>query len=191
MSKPLTLTALTALLAALFAPSAHAQQAYAGAAVAGGTLHYRAPGVAGAPEVDDHILFGRLYGGYAFNDTFALEGGWAATGTARYARAETGAPYDVSFKSNLVYAALRATYHVNEDWSVAAKLGAARHFQRQETGKVVERHHAARPMVGIGTSYNLTPNAALTLDLTHYGTVRTSNTLLRVVTLEAGVRFGF
>ena len=46
-------------------------------------------------------------------------------------------------------------------------------------------------MFGLGTSYDLTPNAALTLELNHYGTVRTANTLHRMAKLEAGVRFNF
>ena len=188
MSKSLLTIALAALL---IAPSAQAQKAYVGATVSGGTLHYRAPGVAGAPEVDDHVGFGKLYGGYAFDDRFALEAGWAASQTARYARADTGAPYDVTFKSNLVYAALRATHRFSDTWSVAGKLGAARHFQEQHAGKGPERHHALRAMFGAGVSYDVTPNAALTLDFNHYGTVRTANTLHRVMKLEAGARFSF
>ena len=185
MSKSLVLTALAAVL---FASSAHAQQAYVGATVAGSTLHYRTPG---ASEIDDHILFGKLYGGYAFNDSFALEGGWGANGKARFARSETGAPYDASFKANVVYAAARATWRLDDAWSVAAKLGAARLSQEQDRGNATERHHAVRAMFGVGTSYDLTPNAALTLDLTHYGTVRTANTLHRMAKLEAGIRLSF
>ena len=188
MSKSLVLALLASTL---FAGSAHAQQAYVGATVAGGTLHYRAPGAPSAPEIDDHIVFGKLYGGYALNDVFAIEGGWGANQTARFAKSETGAPYDVSFKANVAYAAARATYRISEAWSVAGKLGAARHSQEQTRGDAAERHHAVRAMFGVGTSYDLTPHAALTLDLNHYGTVRTENTLHRMIKLEAGVRFSF
>lgn len=185
MSKSLVLALLASTL---FAGSAHAQKAYVGATVAGGTLNYHAPG---APDIDDHIVFGKLYTGYAFNDTFALEGGWGANQTARFAKSETGAPYDVSFKANVVYAAARATYRISDSWSVAGKLGAARHSQEQTRGDAAERRHAVRAMFGAGMSYDLTPNAALTLDLNHYGTVRTENTLHRMIKLEAGVRFSF
>jgi hypothetical protein len=178
-----------ALLAStLFAGSAHAQKVYVGATVAGSTLHYRTPG---APNVDDKVVFGKLYGGYAFNDVLAIEGGWGANQTAKFAKGDTGESDDVSFKSNVAYAAVRATYRISEDWSVAGKLGAARHSQKLTMGSAGERDHEVRPMFGFGTSYDLTPNAALTLDLHHYGTMRTENTAHRMIKLEAGVRFSF
>jgi OOP family OmpA-OmpF porin len=187
MSKSLV---LTALCVALFAPSAHAQQAYAGAALgSNGTFRHQAG--PGKPQVDDHVLFGKLYGGYAFNDTFALEGGWATFGEAEFASTETGAPFDRSFKVNLVYAAVRASHRFNDAWSVSAKLGAARHFHRLDTGSEVRRAHDLRPMFGLGASYDLTPNAALTLEFNHYGTARTEDSTVRVRKLEAGVKFSF
>jgi hypothetical protein len=185
MSKSL---AVALLACTLFAGNAHAQKAYVGASVAGSTLHYHAPGV---PEIDDRIVAGKLYAGYAFNDVIALEGGWSVNQTGRFAKSETGAPHDASFKANVAYAAARATYRISEAWSVAGKLGAARHSLELTRGATTERHHDVRAMFGVGTSYDLTPNAALTLDLNHYGTVRTKNTEYRVIKLEAGVRFSF
>lgn len=185
MSKSL---AVALLASTLFAGNAHAQKAYVGASVAGNTLHYHAPGV---PEIDDRIVAGKLYAGYAFNDVIALEGGWSVNQTGRFAKSETGAPHDASFKANVAYAAARATYRISEAWSVAGKLGAARHSLELTRGATTERHHDVRAMFGVGTSYDLTPNAALTLDLNHYGTVRTKNTEYRVIKLEAGVRFSF
>lgn len=178
------------VVATLFASSAHAQQAYVGAAFGGGTsLKYRtAPG---APTGEDMALFGKLYGGYAFNDTWALEGGFASYGKATFDKAETGAPYDTTLKTNLVYAAARASYRINDAWSVSGKLGAARHFQELDKGDTVTRHHEVRPMYGIGTAYALTPRAALTLELNDYGTVRTTDSKLIVRKVEAGARFSF
>ncbi|MEW6020848.1 MAG: outer membrane beta-barrel protein [Pseudomonadota bacterium] len=174
----------------LFASSAHAQQAYAGAAFGGGTsLKYRtAPG---APTGEDLALFGKLYGGYAFDDTWALEGGFASYGKATFDKAETGAPYDTTLKTNLVYAAVRASYRLNDAWSFNGKLGAARHFQELDQGDTTTRHHEVRPMFGIGAAYNLTTRAALTLELNDYGTVRTPDSKLIVRKLEAGARFSF
>ncbi len=175
----------------LFASSAHAQQAYLGAAYGGGTsLKYRtAPG---APTGEDLAQFGKLYGGYAFDDTWALEGGFAAYGKATFDKAETGAPYDATLKTNLVYLAARASYRINDAWSVSGKLGAARHNQELDKGGGdLRRHHEVRPMYGIGTAYDLTPRAALTLELNDYGTVRTADSKLIVRKLEAGARFSF
>ncbi len=181
---------LPLVVASLFASSAHAQQAYVGAALGNGTsLKYRtAPG---APAGEDMTLFGRLYGGYAFDDTWALEGGFASYGKATFDKAETGAPYDTTLKTNLVYTAVRASYRVNDAWSFSGKLGAARHFQKLEQGGTATRHHEVRPMFGIGTAYDLTPRAALTLELNDYGTIRTADSKLIVRKLEAGARFSF
>jgi OmpA-OmpF porin, OOP family len=184
MSKSLAFTAL-----ALLAASAHAQQAYVGATIAGARMEYQ-----GAPDtarVEDKVLFGKLYGGYAFNETFALEGGWAAYGKAKFGKADTGAPYDASFDANLVYAALRGTYRFDERWSVSGKLGQAWHYQRDESGGALLRSHARRLMVGVGGAYDLTPNTALTLEFNDYGTVRTVGTERKVRKFEAGARFSF
>lgn len=179
------------LFVTLFASSAHAQQAYVGAAFGNGSsLKYRtAPG---APTGEDMALFGKLYGGYAFDDTWALEGGFAAYGKATFDKADTGAPYDTTLKTNLVYVAARASYRINDAWSVSGKLGAARHNQELDKGDgAVRRHHEVRPMYGIGAAYNLTPRAALTLELNDYGTVRTADSKLIVRKLEAGAKFSF
>lgn len=187
MSKFLACAALAVLMSV---SSAHAQQAYAGAAVAGGgTMQYRiAPD---APKVDEHVLFGRLYGGYAFSDSFALEGGWAGFENTDFAKADTGAPFDAKLKVNLLYVAARASYRFNDAWSVAGKLGAARLSQAFDTGGVTRRAHGVRPMFGVGVTYDLTRNAALTLELNDYGTLRTSQSQLKVRKLEAGVKFSF
>lgn len=187
MSKSL---AITALLAALFAPSAQAQQAYAGATVAGGgTMQYRI--ASDAPRVDEHVLFGRLYGGYALNDNFALEGGFAGFQNTDFDKTDTGAPFDATLKVHLLYVAARASYRFNDAWSVAGKLGAARLSQAFDTGSVTRRTHGVRPMFGAGVTYDLTRNAALTLELNDYGTLRTSQSQLKVRKLEAGVKFSF
>lgn len=185
MSKSLV---VALLVSTLCAGSVHAQSAYVGATVAANTLHYRAPGV---PGIDDRVVAGKLYAGYAFNDVLAIEGGWSINQTGRFAKSETGASHDASFKANVAYVAARATYRISEAWSVAGKVGAARHSLELGRGAITDSHYEVRPMFGVGASYDLTPHAALTLDLNHYGTVRTRNTEYRVVKLEAGVRFNF
>lgn len=180
MSKLLALTVLAALLSA---SSAHAQQAYVGATVSRAGLTYQA--APGAARVEDKVLFGKLYGGYAFNETFALEGGWATYGKAKFAGT------DASFDAALVYAAARGSYRFNDHWSVAGKLGQAWHFQQAEAGNVLQRSHARRLMFGVGGAYHLTPNAALTLEYNDYGTVRSPVSERTVRKLEAGARFSF
>lgn len=184
MFKHLAITAL-----ALSAAAAHAQQTYVGASIAGARLEYQA--APDAARVEDKVLFGKLYGGYAFNESFALEGGWATYGKAKFGKAETGAQSDAGFDANLVYAALRGSYRFGERWSVAGKLGQAWHYQRNETGGALLRTHARHMMFGVGGAYDLTPNAALTLEFNDYGTVRTVGTERKVRKLEAGARFSF
>ena len=176
--------------AALFASPVHAQQAYIGATIAPGAIwQYRtAPG---KPAADEKVLFGKLYGGYAFNETFALEGGFGAYEKATFDKADSGSTYDATFKAKLLYVAARASYRVGESWSVSGKLGAARHNQVSDHGNRVVKSHDARPVFGLGASYDLSPNAALTLELSDYGTVRTAETKRTVRKLEAGVKFSF
>lgn len=188
MTKSLFVTlAATTLFAA--AP-AQAQQAYFGATLApGANWQYRtAPG---APKAEEKVLFGKLYGGYAFDETWAIEGGFGRYEKARFDKADTGAPYTATSEATLVYLAGRASHRFNDKWSVSGKLGAVRHNHRLDHGDRVHTGHDVRPMFGLGASYDLTPHAALTLELNDYGTMRTSEITRKVRKLEAGVKFGF
>lgn len=178
------------LLATLLATSAHAQQAYVGATLAhGANWDYRtAPG---QPTASEKVLFGKLYGGYAFDDTWAIEGGVGLYEKARFDKADTGSAYDATSRATLVYLAGRATHRFNDKWSVFGKLGAVRHNQRLDHGDRVFTGHDVRPMFGLGTSYDLTPRAALTLEFNDYGKMRTSEVTRKVRKLEAGVKFSF
>lgn len=181
---------LVAAAAALFASPVHAQQAYLGATLApGANWQYRTS--PGGPTADEKVLFGKLYGGYAFNENFALEGGFGAYEKATFDKAESGSPYNATFKANLLYVATRASYRLGESWSVSGKLGAVRHNQTSDHGDRVVRSHDTRPMFGLGASYDLSRHAALTLELNDYGTVRTAETKRTVRKLEAGVKFSF
>lgn len=189
---------VSVLAAALLTSGAQAQvqttpppsKFYAGVSLAGGgVLRYRAS--EGGPLVDDHVLFGRLYGGYAFTDSFALEGGYAAYQDAHWAKADTGASSDASLQAALSYLAVRGTYRFNEDWSASGKLGIARHTQHLKGGGGSFDVSRTRPMFALGMAYDITPKVAVTLDLSNYGTVRTDKSKLTVGKLEVGMRFGF
>jgi len=185
MFKSLAITVL-----ALSAAAAHAQQAYVGATLAPGAdwVYRTAPG---NPAASEKVLFGKLYGGYAFDETWAIEGGFGLYEKARFDKADTGSAYDATSKATLVYLAGRATHRFNDKWSVSGKLGAVRHNQRLDHGDRVHTGHDVRPMFGLGTSYDLTPGAALILDFNDYGTMRTSEVMRKVRKLEAGVKLSF
>ncbi|QNA90016.1 porin family protein [Massilia sp. Dwa41.01b] len=180
----------TLIAASLFASTAQAQQAYVGATVAAGAT-WRYQERPGSPNADEKVMFGKLYGGYAFNDHFALEGGWGAYEKATFDKAETGAPQDAALRANLVYLAARGSYRLNDAWSLTGKLGAVRHFQEESIGATSTKYHDGSAMFGVGTAYQLTPHAALTLEYNDYGKIRTPDSKRTVRHLEAGLTFGF
>lgn len=175
------------------ASAAQAQEAaYAGLAV--GTSKTAVTGSSGqrVEHHNDPIKL-KAHAGYALNEHFAIEGGYAgATGKYRFDKAQFGAAADPQGQAHAVYAALRGKVAVSESVDLFAKLGVAHNrFKLEGAGSADFDVSAAKPMAGVGAAYRLSDKLALTAEFEHYGRVREGNRRFTQNRAQAGIRFDF
>jgi OOP family OmpA-OmpF porin len=184
---------IAALLAAALAPSAAvADDFYAGATLSkGGSLTYRNPANGKADTADAQSTY-KLYGGYAFTNYLALEGGYIHTGATHHDKAALGLANDPTFKRHGLYAALRPQYQFNDAWSVFGKAGLVRNtFKTTDGAGRADSVSSVKPLLGVGVAYHVTRAAALTLEYEHGGRTRKPGLDIKQNSLQLGVKFGF
>ncbi|KQV85076.1 hypothetical protein ASD15_08100 [Massilia sp. Root351] len=191
MTKLLISTLLAAAGLAPFAASAAAPEEnyYAGVTASrGGTLTYRNP-ANGKTASDDAGTIFKVYGGFALTDYLALEAGYAQGGKARFDKALLGMASEPTFKASNFYLAGRATHHFNDDWSVFGKLGVTRN--RYEGTAASGSVSSTKPLLGVGMAYNITKEAALTVEYENLGRTRKDGVNVKHNALQLGVKMGF
>ncbi len=189
MSRQLHLSLLAA--AALFSSAALAEDLYVGATVSdGGKLTFGNPVNGKSAKVDGKAQY-KIYGGYALNESLAVEAGYAQSGAVRFDKAVIGTPSDVSLKVNNFYLAGRLNHQFNDEWSVFGKAGVARSRLKASGAGESDSVSATKPLLGVGLAYNFSQNAAATLEYEHIGAIRKEGINLKQNRLQLGVRFGF
>lgn len=190
MTKLLTLS----LLAASFlAPlTASADDFYAGVSGArGGEVTFTNP-VNGKSATDRAKPQFKLYGGWSFADSLALEAGYSQSGDASFNKTTLGLAADPTFKIRTMYVATRWSHQFNEDWSMSAKAGLARNrFSASDGAGEHDSVSSTKPLLGVGVAYNVSKNIALTLDYEHIGRTRRQGLNVDQQGLQFGARFGF
>lgn len=184
---------IAALLAAALAPSAaFADDFYAGATLSkGGSLTYRNPANGKTDTADAQGTY-KLYGGYAFTDDLALEGGYLHTGATHFDRVALGLSGAPTFQRQAFYAALRPQLQFSENWSVFGKVGVIRNtFKATDGAGDANSVSSVKPLLGVGVAYNVTKAAALTLEYEHGGRTRKPGLDIKQNSLQLGVKFGF
>lgn len=168
------------------------QGAYAGITV--GTSKTTVTGSSGQRvEAGNSPVKLKGYAGYALNDHFAIEGGYAgAAGKYRFDKARFGAAADPKGETHAVYAALRGKVAVSKSVDLFAKLGVAHtRYELEGAGSRDFDVSAVKPMAGVGAAYRLTDKVALTAQFEHYGRVREGNRRFAQSRAQAGIEIGF
>ena len=191
MTKLLISALLSAMALATFEASAAApeQSYYVGATVSkGGTLNYRNPANGKTDSEDAGAVF-KVYGGFALTDNVAWEAGYSQGGKARFDKALLGMASEPTFKASNLYMAGRLTHHFNDDWSVFGKLGVTRNRYEGAAGSGTVS--STKPLLGVGMAYNVTKQAALTLEYENMGRTRKEGVNVKQNSLQLGVKVGF
>ncbi len=174
---------IVALIAASAASFAQAQ-AYIGANV--GRAELKAD-ISGLPSAKDSATAAKLYGGYQFNPTFGVEGGYNYLG-----KGELNNGPSISGKPESIYVAGTATVPVNQEFAVFAKVGAARSRTKLNVNgnNFNEYHNTA--LIGIGASYALTKDIVGVVEYENFGKiVKDDGGILKANLISFGVRYKF
>ena len=182
---------LASLVAASVLPfTAQAADSSLSGVYVGGNLgqsNYRAGDMNGmATSTDTNPTGYSLFGGYNFNQHFAIEGGYGNFGNAN--QSNSSDRFEVRTQS--FYAAAKGTLPINEKFGVYGKLGVANN--RTSVNSQVSyngTHSNAGLYAGVGAEYNINKNVAVTLDYQTFG--KSSDRDDKVELTSVGLRYSF
>jgi OOP family OmpA-OmpF porin len=174
------------IAAAAIAPVAAQAQSYAGVNVGRST---QKADITGFGSFTDHTTAFKLYGGYQFNENFGIEGGYADLGKAEYTYSgvtQSGTPRSI-------YVAATGTMPLAERFALIGKIGAARtRTTITTTGFADDKQSKTTLLLGVGTTYAITPTILAVVEYEYFGKVIKEDTgSLKTNVLSAGVRFKF
>ncbi len=133
------------------------------------------------------------YGGYRFDEAWALEGGFGRMTDAEFATSGGRASAD----SKLAYLAVKRSFAIGErlGWYGLGwyfKGGIARNTLRIDGPEGLhEKNDRTRLMGAVGLDYRITPNAVAVAEVAAYGRVRTPKASIAHNLLQLGLRFEF
>ncbi|SFU45804.1 OmpA-OmpF porin, OOP family [Pseudoduganella namucuonensis] len=117
---------------------------------------------------------GKVYGGYQFDKTFALEGGYTDFGKSGYNYSVGTANGHIDSKSHSFYVAGKASMPVNDQFSLNGKLGLA-YNKNTVNGSGLASSYAVGDKdrtglyASVGAEYAINQKVSLSLDYEHYG----------------------
>ena len=137
----------------------------------------------------------KLLAGYNINNNFAIEAGYKNYGTSNTGPIG-GAANTFSSHASAFYLAGKGILVQDESWSVYGKLGVAltraSFTGTGELSPLSSNENKARLYAGLGASYNISKNLALTLELENFGEAKGKNDLkFNMNGFSAGVKFSF
>ncbi len=189
---------LIALLAATAAmSSAHAEGIYAGASTWRSSINMDLVSPTASTSFTERVREGKLFAGFDLDKTWAVEGGYINFGNVSKQYALGGVPGNFNTDGQVWYAAGKGSYAINNDWSVFGKLGLARsEVEFNVNGAISATGQATKTgaYLGAGIQYQLTPRAALIVELERYGRTSVQATRAKVEnknTVSVGARFSF
>ncbi len=190
------ITVAMAVAGALAAGSASAQW-YAGGNLGQSKTNYnagqlsadlRAAGITGTGAVSSSDLGLKLFGGYTFNENFALEGGYFNMGRPLSYNGTITAPTAATFSGKLegqgVNLDMVGTLPLAQGFSLIGRLGAA-YFQAKATATVTAgslsgygnaTSNKVVPTFGVGAQYDFTKTIAGRLEVQRFSKVGNNNT---------------
>lgn len=174
------------IAAAAIAPVAAQAESYIGANVGRSDQKLSLPDFG---SVTEHATAFKLYGGYQFNANFGIEGGYVDMGKAEI----TAAGATAGANPHSLYVAATGTMPLAERFALTGKAGFARHRTTlSATGSQDDKLSNTALMLGVGTSYAITPTMLAVVEYEHFGKVIDENDgNLKANVLSVGLRFKF
>ena len=181
-------------LTLLAAPAARAEGLYLNGALMLRHYDLSQPGSdAGSQDGDGYTLTPKLSGGWRFNDTWAVEAGYATFGRPKHHYTRDGQPGELSAKSDAWFGAVRASTRLGENLTLFGKLGLDRHrFDVQASGDAARQaqHKTTTALyLGTGLAWKLDQHWATTVELEHFGKDQKPGKGLN--TVSVGVQYNF
>ena len=187
--------ALWLLTATLLAtPASRAEGLYLNGALMLRHFDLSQPGTdRGSQDGDGYILTPKLSGGYRFNDTWAMELGYASFGRPTHRYTRDGQPGELRAKSDAWFGAVRASTRLGENLTLFGKLGLDRHrFDVQASGAAtgMAQHRTTTALyLGAGLAWQLDQHWSTTVELEHFGRQKQPGNGLN--TLSVGLQYNF
>jgi OOP family OmpA-OmpF porin len=187
-----TLTAALVASALLFTASAHAAGPYVGANIGSAQHKLSIDG----ESSKEHKTGAKLYGGYALNENFGVEAGYAHLGKINKSDTDGINTASLDYRARALYLAGTATMPLSPEFSIFAKAGIA-----ANNGKVTARVNNmsdsisrtnTTAMFGIGAEYSFAKNMSAVAEYENFGKVideKEGNTKAQMVSV--GLRYKF
>lgn len=184
------------LLAAAATSIVHAEGLYLGANISpasDGKIEYRDGGVTTQRGPSGKALPFGVFAGYDITPTWALEGGYRASGGATSFNLDPG--YQLKVRTSAAYLAARGTWHLDQDWSLFGKAGVAHsRLKLAIDGRNAPPGESASKTglyASVGTAYQINQDMALQLEWEHAASIRHEGVDGVMNRLALGIRFGF
>lgn len=163
-----TLIASTAALSGV----SHAQSAYIGAGVTASEYKFDVPNATSGSNHSGTNAAGKIFAGYDFDKTWAVEGGYMDFGSRDYGYTSGGQNGNISTDSSAFYVAGKATMPINEQVSVFGKLGIIENRDKMRgTGlsSNLRNDNKTNLYASVGAQYAINQKVALIAELEHTG----------------------
>ncbi|MDB5991525.1 MAG: hypothetical protein JWQ10_2928 [Herbaspirillum sp.] len=121
----------------------------------------------------------KLYGGYQFNQYFALEGQYIKLATAKYQSSGPSTPWHGNLKIRGLAIDAVGILPLGDSFSLLGKLGmvqmqADANFQTNSGSSYSGKTTKTTPLIGVGAEYKLTPALALRAEYEYFGSLTPS-----------------
>lgn len=172
--------------------AAHAEGVYAGAAVTANRYKFDVPNVTSGSDDSSHKAGGKVFAGYEFNPTWAVEGGYNDFSSKDYSYTANGVAGRIDTDSHAFYVAGKATKPLNDKVAVFGKLGVARtHDGISGTGAAAGVSGDSRTglYASVGAQYAINEKVSLTAEIERVG--HSSDYGHKATGLALGARYNF
>ena len=153
IERPLAVTFIATVILATIATSANADEGwYVGAAVGKAYIDESI----GGSQLKADSMTSRFFGGYSFNENFAVEASYLNLGTFRDSIDVGGTDVPVSAKADGFAFAVVGTLPLSDKFSAQGRFGYYFHDGQSTTAGITENDPSDQnPFVGLGLSYDL------------------------------------
>jgi OOP family OmpA-OmpF porin len=185
------LTTLIVTSAAL-SGAAFAQSAYLGAGVVAGQYEYNVPGATSAGNKNGTKAAGKVFGGYNFDKTWAVEVGYTDYGDRSYNYSRGGNDGSIHTDSTAFYVAGKATVPVNDRVSMYGKLGVIENRDKiRGTGDAfgIRSDNKTNLYAAVGAEYAINSKVSLLAEYEHNG--KSANQGRESGAVMLGARYNF
>jgi OOP family OmpA-OmpF porin len=163
-----TLIASTAALSG----ASYAQSAYVGAGVTASQYEFDVPNATSSGNRSGTNAAGKIFAGYDFDKTWAVEGGYMDFGSRDYGYTSRGQSGNISTDSSAFYVAGKATMPINEQVSVFGKLGVIENRDKMRGAGLsggLRNDNKTNLYASVGAQYAINQKVALIAEVEHTG----------------------